>query len=708
MLLHRTVVTLTVLVVAASRLAGQQGKADSVARLPDVVRTVSRDPASLWNFAGALSRRTIAGALLASGRLEDGLSLAPGVLAQSRSGGVDLRITIRGYGARGAGDRSNAGTMRGVRVLLDGFPETEPDGRTSLDLLDLGLGTQLDVLRSNGSATWGNAAGGVVALSTIPVGGSGLHAAVSGGSFGLRRAVTSASTNWAGGTIYFSGTRTLLDGWRANSSGERTIANIGFVTPVDRTTSLRVHATGTLNSFGIPGPLTAEQLAADPRRANATYLSRRERRENQMLRFGTQLTHRLSPTLSVAASGFVTPKHLERSERGTYRFFDRIHRGGSVMAEQTLATAGTLTAGADLAVQDGQATFWSLTPAGEQGTTKQQDKNEGARNAGVFFQHEITLGSRLTLTTGARYDAIDYSLDDAITPKLSAPKRFSQVTPKVGVTLHAGRAHIFYATLGGGIEAPAANETDAPGTFGQDTVTGINPLLLPIRSTTVEIGTRHVVAPRDGALRSVSYDLAAYRTKVRNEVVPYRGGRFYFTAGEARRLGFEASVQAELAGGFGIGAAATVQNHEYTDYVVDSVHYGKPGASANYSGNRVVGVPQTILGAEARWAPAALNPVRLGFSVQSVGVYFADDANSVVVPRSTIASASLVLITPLRIGGGLGLSGSLQVYNLFDKATVASAFLNPDLVGGKPTAFEPGLPRHVIVGLSLGWVDNTR
>lgn len=44
--------------------------------------------------------------------LDDALSLVPGVLAQSRYGNQDVRITIRGYGARGAGDRSNAGTDR--------------------------------------------------------------------------------------------------------------------------------------------------------------------------------------------------------------------------------------------------------------------------------------------------------------------------------------------------------------------------------------------------------------------------------------------------------------------------------------------------------------------------------------------------------------------------------------------------------------------
>ncbi|HNC49949.1 MAG TPA: Plug domain-containing protein, partial [bacterium] len=65
--------------------------------------------------------------------MNDAMIHIPGVLAQSRSGGTDLRISIRGFGTRGAGDRSNAGTSRGIRVLLNGLPLTEPDGRTALD-----------------------------------------------------------------------------------------------------------------------------------------------------------------------------------------------------------------------------------------------------------------------------------------------------------------------------------------------------------------------------------------------------------------------------------------------------------------------------------------------------------------------------------------------------------------------------------------------
>ena len=100
--------------------------------------------------------------------LNEVLSSVPGVLAQSRYGNQDVRIVIRGFGARGAGDRSNAGTSRGIRVMTDGIPETEPDGRTAFDLIDLSLAKSMEIIRSNASAIWGNASGGILNVSLIP------------------------------------------------------------------------------------------------------------------------------------------------------------------------------------------------------------------------------------------------------------------------------------------------------------------------------------------------------------------------------------------------------------------------------------------------------------------------------------------------------------------------------------------------------------
>jgi iron complex outermembrane recepter protein len=637
--------------------------------------------------------------------LDDALALVPGVVAQSRYGSQDVRIAIRGYGARGAGDRSNAGTSRGIRVLLDGFPETEPDGRTSFDGIDLAAAQSVEVVRSNASAVWGNAAGGVVSVSTLPEFDERLGSVEPmGGSFGLRRWALRGGVGLGAGKVSASFVQSDFDGWRVHSGSRRSLVNVALITPVDEHTELGVYAVGSSNLFRIPGPLTAAQVAADPRQANAAYLARDERRVNLVGRLGLTLDHAITDRVGISALAFVNPKVLHRSERGTFRDFTRIHVGGNsvlrVANTPGRRVRGTLLVGADFAVQDGAILFYSLTPQGTRGDTLRDNKGEGARNAGLFVTEEVAVG-RWALALGARYEDITYDYRSYIDPALNARKAFTGVTPKAGLTYRLTPTHTVYASVGGGVEVPAGNETDAAPPL--DAATAINPLLRPIRSTTYEAGTKRVVALSGGGLvREVSYDAALYHTAVKDEIVPYRGGRFYFTAGKVRRRGAELGLRVGAAGGVSVRTAVAYVDHRYTRYVVDSTYYGSPpGATADYSGNRVVGVPNLTYAVAMEFAPPAWRPLEVRVGVQGMSAYFADDANQVEVPPYRTVSLTVGTGEPLGLRGGLGVSGFVTVENLFDRHYIASAFLNPDVVGVEPVAFEPGLPRHVVVGITL-------
>ncbi len=683
----------------------------TVVTLPPITLTATRTARTVFEVPLAvtqLDRRQLFGT---SGYgLGDALSAVPGVVAQSRYGSSDVRITIRGYGARGAGDRSNAGTSRGVRVLLDGFPETEPDGRTSFDGIDLAAAHGLEVVRSNASATWGNAAGGVISISTLPEFDRRFLGVESiAGSFGLRRYVVRAGAalgpGEGGGRLSATFVHTDFSGWREHSASERSLLNAALVTPVADHTRLGVFLVGSANRFRIPGPLTRAQVDSAPEQANATYLSRDERRDNRVGRLGLSLEHQLGARQSVSGMLYLNPKYLQRSERGTFRDFTRYHVGGNVLYRLTTpfgsSTAGTLVAGLDRAYQDGAILFYSLAADGTRGDTLRDDRREAAGNLGLFVQEEVLVG-RWGLILGARYDDIAYDYQNYLDPRLDARKSFTGVTPKIGVTYRPTPTHSLYASVGGGVEAPAGNETDPASTFGQDTVTALNPLLDPIRSTTYEVGTKQAVTlDAAGPLRLLSYDAALYQTDVRNEIVPYRGGRFYFTAGRVRRRGAELGLRLDVAGGVSLTTALAYAHHIYHDYVVDSVHYGRPGAFANYAGNRVVGVPEFTYAATLGFAPKAWNPVRMQLGVQGMSDYFADDANQVRVPAYGVTTLTVGLGEPVRIGGGVGLRGFVTVNNLLDRRYSASAFLNPDVVGGEPMAFEPGLARQLLVSLSL-------
>jgi len=77
----------------------------------------------------------------------------PGLFLQSRYGNHDVRISIRGFGSR-----SNTG-IRGVRILLDGIPESEPDGQTRIEAIDFQSIGSIEVVKGNSSSLYTNAPG---------------------------------------------------------------------------------------------------------------------------------------------------------------------------------------------------------------------------------------------------------------------------------------------------------------------------------------------------------------------------------------------------------------------------------------------------------------------------------------------------------------------------------------------------------------------
>ena len=698
-------------ILTSPLLAQRPEPRDSAQSLPSVTVSATRSASRILTTPLAVTKIETAELRSVSGfGIDEALGRVPGVIAQSRYGTSDIRLMIRGYGARGAGDRSNSGTSRGVRILLDGFPETEPDGRTALDQLDMGAAEGVEVIRSNASALWGNAAGGVVNIITMP-GTTNPTVEVQPifGGFGLARyAVRTSAPLGERGVLWANFTNTSFDGWREHSDARRALVNGGASGRVGEKTRLGLYFTATNNLMHIPGPLTQAQVDEDPDQANPTYLQRDERRYNRLGRLGVSVDHDVSSTFSLSSMLYVNPKYLQRSERNTFRDFTRYHLGGNVVARKTLATGGTrsvLTLGVDEAYQDGAILFYTLSPTGDRGTTLTDNKGEGANNFGVFFQDELSVGRRLTLLLGARYDAVAYYYKSFLpSPPVRSDRRdFSRVSPKLGINWLVGSSSSVYANVGGGIEVPAGNETDptpgAPPAL-------LNPLLDPIRSTTYEAGFKSMPSLSSGGRIALGYDVALYDIEIDNEIVPYNGGRYYLTAAKARRQGAEIGLNAETTAGIFAHGAFTFSDNIYRDYVVDSAVIfpndpTKVGKSADYSDNRVVGIPNVLTNVEVGTEVPGFRVLRFKAGVEYSSSYYADDANKVRVPSFTVLNLTAELRDPIVVAG-IRIGGFVSVRNLTDNHYIGSAFLNPDLVNGAPAVFEPGMPRAVVLSLSLG------
>ena len=637
------------------------------------------------------------------------LTLVPGVIGQSRSGGTDARIQIRGFGARGAGQRSNAGTSRGIRFYTDGIPETEPDGRTSFDLINTFHASSIEVVRSNASTLWGNASGGIVSVSTVPKEQAAfVDVGTTVGSFGLLRQSLLANSPLGNGQIYASITNTAFDGWREQSRGSQVLGTLGVVTRPSESTTVKLFVTGGRNQFHIPGPLTRDQFLSDPQQAQRdtlvykpSFVQRDERRDNALARIGTTIEHEFSSSVGVSAMGFVQTKKLARSERNTWRDFDRYHVGGNAVlhASQQLSpsTYNKILVGTDLQVQDGSILFYNLDPTtAGRGRTLRQNKREGASNVGAFVQDEVMLGA-LSIVAGLRYDAVQYADQDFINPAADTSVTFSRLIPKLGVNYRIGSDVSVYASLGGGIEVPAGNETDPPAFIGATVPTrAINPLLSPIISTTYELGVKGNISS------NVVIDAAAYMIDITNDIAPYNSGAFFTTVGASRRIGAELGATIQAATGLTVALSGSLMSTTFRDYTIDSGYISQQlsGRTISYAGNEQSGIPRASATVRLRYDVPEHDGWFAEIESRTLSSYYADDANTIVVDGWTVLSAA----AGIRIGvlpQHLSIDIIGRADNVFNASYMASAWINPDVTRGGVPFIEPGLPRNVFATVNL-------
>ncbi|HEU0079723.1 MAG TPA: TonB-dependent receptor, partial [Longimicrobiaceae bacterium] len=197
--------------------------------------------------------------------LDEALGGIPGVQVSNRYNyAVGERISVRGFGAR-----AQFG-VRGVRVLVDGIPATLPDGQTTLNHVDPGALGRAEVVRGPASALYGNAAGGVVQLTTAPPppGPFGVESRAVAGGDGLLRAQASVGGTRGGWTYRAGGTRLSYGGFREHSRADNTLRHAQAARRGARG-ELRLTLSAVGDDALNPGSLSDSLLRVDRTRAFA-------------------------------------------------------------------------------------------------------------------------------------------------------------------------------------------------------------------------------------------------------------------------------------------------------------------------------------------------------------------------------------------------------------------------------------------------------
>jgi iron complex outermembrane recepter protein len=658
----------------------------------DTIKTISLAPVSVISTRLEINEKRLPAALtvLGGGRIQIGqpqLSLfeslggVPGLFAQNPDNfSQDLRISIRGFGARAAFG------IRGIRLVVDGIPESTPDGQADVDNLDMGAMNRLEVMRGPSSGLYGNAAGGVLNFQTENAGEMPLME-VQGtvGSYGLRSLRYKTGLKKKKFQMVFIATRNTSQGFRNHSRMESTILNLKLRYDFDSLTRLSVLANyGNSPVANDPGGLTAAQIAENRQQAHPNNLRFLAGESVAQGRIGITFEKTMGPHL-IFARVFGTKRDFanflafQAAGAGT---INRTFAGSSLQYQYSQKfdlIAYRFRMGVDLETQgDTRRRFDNLV--GVRGKTT-FDQLESFKNIAAYVTQELTY-KRMTMLVGLRSDAIrlvatDYFLSDG---DQSGKRQYSRVNPTLGLSFEASPKVNLYTNIGSSFETPTMSElSNNPTGTG-----GFNPDLNPQKAANFEIGAKTYFNQR---LRT---DIALFNVDVQDELVPYQitgqaGRVFYRNAGSSRRQGIELSFNAVLAKGLTLFSNYTYSDFRYRSYQT---------TTGKFDGNILPGIPKHAAQGELRYFTQA--GIFAIAQVRHASELYADDANAVTANGYTVVN--------LRLGGqktwgAIHVEPFVGVNNLLE----AKYFQNVQINASANRYFEPAQRRFWFGGVKLGF-----
>jgi len=609
--------------------------------------------------------------------LDESLAGIPGLYLQNRYNfAQDLRVSLRGFGAR-----SSFG-IRGIKIIVDGIPETLPDGQAGVDSIDLGSARRIEVLRGPSSSLYGNASGGVIAIETeLGQEKPFIEANLAAGDLGYDKyqLKTGGRTDQIDYLVNVSTQN--MDGYREHSRSEGSLLNARLKIALGEQDSLNIAFNLTDQPVADdPGGINAAQAASDPASA----------RDRNVLFDGGE-------ALDQQRVGFVYERSRSAgtlSVRNYYVWRDFTNKlpfegGGSVDLDRFFYGLGaqftfgdmlpdriTLSAGFDIDRQDDdRKRFDNVQGVLGSRVFDQQEKVDGN---GVYVQGQYEFSDAWTLSAGLRYDEISFDVADRYLANGddSGSVSFDQLSPSVGLTYDFGSGLLFGA-FSSSFETPTTTELANPDGSG-----GFNRALDAQTAKSYELGYK-------AGSQQFFYELSVFHIDLQDELTPFEvasfpGRTFFVNAGESSRTGIETAISWTSTTGFGVDASLTWSDFTFDNFVDNNGN--------DFSGSRLPGLPEYFGYLALRYETEG--GFMAAFEASYSGDLFANNANTVEVPS--------YLVTGLRATYEFKRDHWLYrpyvgINNLFDERYNSNIRINA--FGAR--YFEPAPDRNIYAGIVI-------
>ena len=555
--------------------------------------------------------------------MDEVLAGIPGLYMQNRYNfSQDLRVSLRGFGAR------SAFGIRGIKVIVDGIPETLPDGQAGVDSIDLGSASRIEVIRGPSSSNFGNASGGVIAIETETGSDPGfVQTTIATGDLGYSKFQLKSGGKTENMNYLINFSRQELDGYREHSVSEGSLMNAKFgfnLSEIDRL-KLSLNYTDQPKSQD-PGGINLSQVNTNRKSARDRNLSYDSGESLNQKRIGLIYERDHSGGLLTVRNYYVTRDFSNKLpfKNGGSVNIDRKFYGFGMQYQfgESLPENFSLTTGFDTDRQDDNRKRFN-NDSGKLGSMS-FDQQETVNSNGLFVQSRYDLGN-WSISSGIRYDEVKFDITDRFLSNGddSGEIEFDAVSPSFGLNYVMENASIF-ASMSSSFETPTTTELANPDASG-----GFNALLKPQEASNIEIGYKSVK-------NDIYHEIAVFNIDLNDELVPYEleefpGRTFYSNVGKSTRKGIESLLSWSVKPNLKVDASYTYSDFSFDSFVDKN--------NKDFSGSKLPGLPESFAYFGIRFEnESGLN---MNFNLNYSGDLFANNANSVKVQAYTVSNFRL-------------------------------------------------------------------
>jgi len=513
--------------------------------------------------------------------LNDLLNSSSGVFNQnSNNFAQDLRVSIRGFGAR-----SSFG-IRGIKILVDGIPESTPDGQAQVDNIDLGFISNVEIIKGLISSQYGNASGGVISLNSKKINEISLiESRYIMGNYGFKQFQFKIGKKFEDINYLFSFSNNRGTGFREHSSYESYIFN----TKTNWFPSKKIKLVFILNYSNSPvakdpGSLSLENIELKWNGARDKNILFDAGEKVDQSKLAVLMEKKMNQNQKIISKIYYISRNFSNrlpfEEGGQVQFERNFYGISNLISLKTnlFEIPFKLSLGFDIESQiDLRERYNNLNGIRGKKVFKQ---DEFFLNQAFFTEQKISFSKDFDIFLGFRYDinrikAIDRYL---INGNLAGNRNLFNLSPKLGF-VHILKNISIYSNISSNFETPTLNELSN----NPNGEVGFNEKLNPQLSKQFEFGLK-------GFNNLLTYNLALFIIDIKNEFIPYEierlpGRNFFRNSGRSKRNGFELSFNIDISNTLNFNTSYTFSSFKYINFNLIDI---------NYNDNYTPGIPKNL------------------------------------------------------------------------------------------------------------------